>query len=230
MSAAIKVVDLTGGLEPAIWRYESVFPAFTSEAVTSVEEHGFEVRRVSLGTHMGTHTDALGHLVARGPMIDAMPLESYVAPATVLRAGPSEPLQPITADALAAAGPAPQGGDAALIWTGWASHWNQPDYASSHPFLTADAAQWLIDHGVRVVGMDTAGLMDPRIDLAPGQRDEAIVDLMFMEAGISYVAALVNVDAIREARPLFVAMPLKLVGLDGAPVRAVAIEGLALAI
>ena len=223
----MKVVDLTGGLEPAIWRYEDVFPAFSSEAVTSVEEHGFEVRRVSLGTHMGTHTDALGHLVAGGPMIDAMPLESYVAWATVLRPGPCQPLQAVTADALAAAGPTPRKGDAALIWTGWASRWNQPDYASSHPFLTADAAQWLIDRGVRVVGMDTAGLMDPRIDLTPSSAtEEPIVDRMLMDAGIAYIAALVNVDAITADRPLFVAMPLKLVGLDGAPVRAVAIEGL----
>jgi kynurenine formamidase len=156
-----------------------------------------------------------------------MPLEAYVAWATVLRPGPCAPLTAITAATLAGSGPEPRAGDAVLIWTDWATHWNEPDYASQHPFLTADAAEWLVARGVRCVGMDTAGLMDPRIDLRPGHAEDVpIVDRILMEAGITYVAALVNVNAIEAGRPLFVAVPLKLVGLDGAPVRAVAIEGI----
>ena len=210
-----------------MWRYDDSFPAFSSEPVTSLEEHGYLVRRVMIGTHMGTHTDALGHLVPGGPMIDAMPLESYVGRATIVRIDGATPLQQIDATALVAAGSELVRGDVVLVQTGWSSHWNEPDFASNHPFLTADAAAWLVEKGAKCVGMDTPGLMDPRIDLAPSERGgAAIVDQALLEAGIPYIAGLVNLAAIREAHPLFAAVPLKLAGLDGAPVRAIAIEGL----
>lgn len=225
----MRVVDLTGALEPGVWRYGPEFPAFTSEPVTSLEADGFAVQRITMSTHMGTHTDAPGHLVSGGPMIDAVPLESYVGWASVLRVGPCDPLQPIDAGALAATGNRPKPGDAILIETGWAKRWNAAEYASNHPFLTSDAAEWLLAFRPRCIAMDTAGVMDPRIDLTPaGGSSDAIVDQILLEAGVMYVAGLVNVESIRSPRPLFVAMPLKLAGLDGAPVRAIAIEELAI--
>ena len=227
----MRVVDLSGPLEPGIWRYDASFPEFTSEPVTSIEGHGYVVRRVTIGTHMGTHTDALGHLVSGGPMIDSMPLESYVGWASVLRVGASEPLRPIDADVLGATGVEPLPGDVILIETGWSRQWNLPDFPTTHPYLTMDAARWLVDRQPRCVGMDTPGLMDPRIELSPGaNRPIEIVDQTFLEAGVCYVAGLVNLDSIVDPRPLFVAVPLKLAGLDGAPVRAVAVEGLGMRI
>jgi kynurenine formamidase len=225
----LNVIDLTGPLEPGIWRYDDVFPEFSSEPATTVEEHGFEVRRVTLGTHMGTHTDALGHLVAGGPMIDAMALESYVGWATVIRLDPSDPLRTIGREALEAAGTRPRDGDVVLIGTGWGRRWNEPAYVTSHPFLTIEGARWLLDHRPRCIAMDTPGLMDPRIDLTPGRSAGVpIVDRELLEAGVPYIAGLVNVEAISSTRPLFIAVPLKLAGLDGAPVRAIAVEGLSM--
>ena len=81
----MQVVDLTGPLERGTWRYDESFPAFNAETVTSLSGDGFAVQRVTLSTHMGTHTDAPGHLIADGPMIDAFALESFVGWATVLR-------------------------------------------------------------------------------------------------------------------------------------------------
>jgi kynurenine formamidase len=224
----VRVIDLTGPLEPGIWRYDDAFPAFASEPATSIEEHGFVVQRVTIGTHMGTHTDALGHLVADGPMIEGMALESYVGRVSHFRFRDLGPLAPITAGALSAAGVRPASGDVVLIETGWGRKWNEPDFVTSHPFITLDGAAWLIEHGAKCVGMDTPGLMDPRIDLGPNAAVDSatVVDRVLLEARICYVAGLVNLEALTETRPLFVAVPLKLTGLDGAPVRAIAIEGL----
>ena len=160
-------------------------------------------------------------------MIDAMPLESYVGRATVLNVGGAGPLKPVDAAAVARAGSELARGDIALVRTDWSRRWNEPGFAANHPFLTPDAAAWLIERGVKCVGMDTPGLMDPRIDLAPGARgDGSIVNQALLEAGVPYIAGLVNLAAIWEPHPVFVAVPLKLAGLDGAPVRAIAIEGL----
>ena len=224
----MRIVDLTGPLEPGVWRYDDVFPEFASEPATTLEEHGFVVQRVTIGTHMGTHTDALGHLVTGGPMIDGMALESYVGWASLFRLADLPPLQPITAETLSATGMQPEAGDVALIETGWGRRWNGPDFVTSHPFLTVDGAEWLIQRGLKCVGMDTPGLMDPRIDLGPDAAADpaTIVDRLLLEAGICYVAGLVNLAALEDPRPLFAAVPLKLAGLDGAPVRAIAVEGL----
>jgi kynurenine formamidase len=223
----MRVVDLTGPMSPAMWRYDQSFPAFATEPATSVEGEGFAVQRVTISTHMGTHTDAPGHLIPDGTMIDALPLESFVGWAKVLRVGPCGPLEEIEGARLEAAGRDLGAGDVALIETGWGSRWTSPGYELDHPFLTVSAGEWLIARGVRLVGMDTPGLMDPRIDLSPGSGDQSpVVDRMLLEAGTPYVAALRNLEAIRADRALFVGMPLNLVGLDGAPMRAVVIEGM----
>lgn len=225
----MRVVDLTGPLSPGMWRYDETFPAFAAEAATSLDQEGFAVQRITVSTHMGTHTDAPGHLIPGGGMIDELPLEAFVGWAAVLRVGPCPELDAIDAARLERAGSHLRDGDVALVETGWGSRWTQPGYERNHPFLTEDAAAWLIKRRVRLVAMDTAGLMDPRIDLQPGADDDSpVVDRTLLEAGIPYIAALCNLDSIRVDRPLFVGMPLKLAGMDGAPVRAIAIEGLPL--
>ncbi len=225
---AWKVIDLTGPFERGIWRYEELFPPFEATAVTSLEEHGFQVHRFSMGTHQGTHTDAPAHLIAGGTTLDGIPLDSFIGRGTVLDVTAAASLTPITAGTLAAAG-APGRGDVAVIRTDWSARWSSPDYPTSHPFLTVDAARWLVERGVRCVAMDTAGLMDPRIDLTPGKRaDSEVVDEVLLRAGIPYVVGITNLAALDNERFLFVALPMKLAGMDGAPVRAVAITRLGL--
>ena len=219
-----EVVDLTGPLEAGMWRYDDVFPAFSSEPVTSFDEDGFVVRRVTISTHMGTHTDSLGHLAPDEPMLDAIPLSRYIGSARVVDVS-VEALTAIDAAMLKPAAVGLTDGDIALIRTGWDTHWHDREYTTSHPYLTLDAARWLIACGVKCVGMDTPGLMDPRIDLAPARRVERdVVDEVLLRAGVCYVAGLVNLAAVHTERVWFVALPLKLAGLDGAPVRAIAMR------
>jgi kynurenine formamidase len=214
-------------MAPDMWRYDASFPAFSAEPATSFDAQGFAVQRLTLSTHMGTHTDAPGHLIPGGAMIEAIPLEAFVGWARVLRVGPCQHLDAVDAARLAAAGGDLRAGEVALIETGWGPRWVEPGYERDHPYLTPDAAEWLIGRQVRLVGMDTAGLMDPRIDLGPAAGGASpVVDRMLLEAGIPYVAALHNLEALSSELPLFVGMPLKLVGQDGAPMRAVAIEDL----
>jgi arylformamidase len=223
-----RVIDLTGPFEPGLWRYDEIFPGFDAIAVTTVQEHGYQMHRVRLGTHLGTHTDAPSHLFPGGASLDAFALDSFIGPGAMLDVTPAEPLTPITADVLAAAG-TPARGDVAVVRTDWSARWHAPEYPASHPFLTVDAARWLVGCGVRCVAMDTAGLMDPRIDLTPGERSEPeVVDEILLRAGIPYVVGVTGLAAVGDERFLFVALPMKLAGMDGAPVRAAAITGLGL--
>ena len=54
------------------------------------------------------------------------------------------------------------GGKAVLVHTGWDRHWRTDRYGDGHPFLTAAAADWLIEHGAALVGIDSNNIDDTR--------------------------------------------------------------------
>src|SRR5690606_42037558 len=53
-------------------------------------------------------------------------------------------------------------GRAVLVHTGWDAHWATPGYADGHPYLTGDAAAYLRDCGVALVGIDSMNIDDTR--------------------------------------------------------------------
>ena len=52
-------------------------------------------------------------------------------------------------------------GKAVLVRTGWDAHWRTDQYFEGHPFLTKDAAEYLVESGVRLVGIDSLNIDDP---------------------------------------------------------------------
>jgi kynurenine formamidase len=219
-----RLVDLSCPIDRSTWRYGPEFPGFSSRRVTTLERDGFEIRRLSLPTHLGTHTDALGHLRPGGWGIGDVPISRYVGWARVVRLRDIGALEAIDAVRLSDAGTTIEPGEIALIATGWDRMLPDKDYPRVHPFLTLDAARWLIDGGVTLVAADLPGLMDPRIDLAPRRRPSHTVDDSLLEAGIPYVVGLINLVQLRSDRVWFSAPPLRLEGLDGSPVRAIAVD------
>jgi kynurenine formamidase len=219
-----RVVDLTCPVDRSIWRYGDEFPGFSSRRVTTLERDGFEIRRLSLPTHLGTHTDALAHLRAGGWTIGEVPITTYMGWATIVRIPGVRPLEPLGAARLREAGADLRPGEIALIATGWDRMLADRRYPQTHPYLTLDAARWLIELGVSLVAADLPGLMDPRIDLAPRLRPSETVDDSLLDARIPYVVGLINLGELRSDRVWFSGLPLRVEGLDGAPVRAIAID------
>lgn len=137
------------------------FPGVTIERGSFHALHGTLTQRFSTTMHASTHINAPLHLVAGGDPIAAVPLERFFGPAVVLRLdlpkwGVIEP------EHLAAASPEIRSGDIVLINTGWHRRYadNQAYYADA-PGLGEAAARWLVDKGVRLVGMDTAAIDHP---------------------------------------------------------------------
>ncbi|MGK5627233.1 cyclase family protein [Streptomyces sp. URMC 123] len=125
---------------------------------------------VTLTTHTGTHMDAPLHY---GPLsggraaksIDQVPLEWCHGPGVRLdvRAVPAG--EAITVDhvraALAAARHEPAPGDIVLLWTGADALWGTPRYLTSYPGLSGEATAYLVERGVKVIGIDAWGLDRP---------------------------------------------------------------------
>jgi kynurenine formamidase len=125
---------------------------------------------VTLTTHTGTHMDAPLHYGptsggAPAKSIDAVPLEWCYGPGVRLDVRHVPPGEAITVahltDALAAAEHELSAGDIVLLWTGADRLWTTPEYLTSYPGLSGEGTAFLVERGVRVIGIDAWGLDRP---------------------------------------------------------------------
>jgi kynurenine formamidase len=107
-------------------------------------------------------------------------------------------------------------GKAVLVETGWSRHWNTPLYFEGHPFLTEDAARFLADAGVGLVGIDSYNIDDVHDLRRP-------VHSILLKREIPIVEHMTNLAAVPGASFKFFAVPVKVKGFGTFPVRAFAI-------
>ena len=182
-----RLVDLTQPLSPET----PVLPGdqpLTVTRRTTHDGHGYAILSLGLGTHAGTHLDAPFHMLPDGPHAGGHPglavrragRDPRRAPASRTRPSDGPTSWPPTGPRRAAATPPPTpaptdsaGCRLCLLRTGWDSHFGDPDMVH-HPYLTPDAADWLLESGVELVGTDApsldpvAGRAVPRARTAPG--------------------------------------------------------------
>ncbi|GAA4233581.1 hypothetical protein GCM10022254_36350 [Actinomadura meridiana] len=120
----------------------------------------------TLSVHAGSHMDAPFHY---GPLcegrdalrIDQIPLDWCVGNGVLLRLTHKKACEEISAEDVAAEldriGHVPRQGDIVLIQTGSDELWPGPRYFGAHPGMSVGAVRHLTDHGVKVIGIDTAG-------------------------------------------------------------------------
>ena len=188
------ILDLTRPLAPgmAVWPGD---PPLAIQPVTAVAD-GAAVSRLCLGTHTGTHVDAPAHLFAGGTGVDQLPIEALIGPAWVADAPAGRPAT--AADLQAIIPPGCQ----RLLLRGAAG-------------LTADGAQWLVAHGLRLVGTDADSVDAVESEDLPAHRALLAAGVVIVE-GLALSAAPVGPCEL-------LCLPLRLVGADGAPARAVMI-------
>jgi arylformamidase len=165
-------------------------------------------------THIGTHVDAARHFVPDGPTIDQYPFERFVGDGVVwdMRGIKAEA---ITAEQLKKARPEIKKGDIVLIYTGWAEKYGTDSY-HVHPYLREDAARWIVEKKVNIIGFDTLTL-----DLPVPLRKEGFdfpVHRILLGNDVLVIEHLgPNLARVAGKRLIIGAFPLKIVGADGAP-------------
>lgn len=208
MSAA-RIVDLSQPLGDGT----PVFPGDGPVRVTVLEQGSVNLSRIDFSVHTGTHMDAPFHFFSGAESIDRVPLDRCMGPARLLDLRGIAAGAEIRREHLATHPDAPLGAHAVILHTGWSKQWGGPRYFSGHPCLAADAAQFLVDCAVQLVGVDM-----PSVDRAPYPAHQIL-----LRAGVPIVENLTNLDAIGADLFRILVLPLKLAGRDGSPVRAVAI-------
>jgi len=202
------LIDLTQTLREDSLSYPGDVPAFTVERLDIGSPVATVSRFTRFDPHAGTHMDAPLHFAPDGPDLAALPLR--VCPATVI--GIEGGL--IEADSI----PADCADRAVLFSTGWERHAGTAAYYRGFPSITQKAARLLVERRVGLVGLDS-----PSVD---GVDDHPAYPAheTLCGAGVPIVEGLVNLAAVRDAdgEVWFAAFPLKIAGLEGSPVRAVA--------
>ncbi|WP_427175275.1 cyclase family protein [Arthrobacter sp. 92] len=172
---------------------------------------GFAANVLVMSDHCGTHLDAPSHFIRDGAGVDEISVANLVLPAVVLDLSECQGRLVQTQDleaAVAALGTPPRAGEAVLL--------NTRHSDGTGRGLDRGAAEWLVATGVVAVGTDHMGIDDP------GTRDSA-AHMVLLGAGIPIVENLTDVETIRGRRFLFIALPLRIEGGTGSPVRAVAV-------
>ncbi|WP_189186607.1 cyclase family protein [Streptomyces albiflavescens] len=196
-------------------------PQVEVDRALRVAEHGVNVLRLHMGSQSGTHVDAPYHVDEAWPRLDDLPLERFAGPAVVADVRGLPARAPITPDllgpALARVRLAP--GAILLLATGWSAYWGTDHYLA-HPWLTPEAAQAVVNAGVRTVGVDALSV-DPT-----GGADLPAHRILCGTEGV-IAENLTRLDQVAAAQasgsPVEVFLfPLHLPGADGAPVRATA--------
>jgi kynurenine formamidase len=137
------------------------YPDIQIRRVVSHASHGVMSQRIVTVMHHGTHVNAPIHLVQGGAGVGALGIDRFFGSGVVLEIekGEWELVEP--AD-LEAAGIEVFRGDIVIVNTGWHSRYaDSQEYFGEGPGLSKAAADWLIERGVKLVGVDTASVDHP---------------------------------------------------------------------
>lgn len=216
----VRVVDLSHPVTSETQVYPGD-PVPHLEQHSTIARDGFNLMSVSMGSQSGTHVDAPFHFDDEGKRIDELALNLFVGPAVVLDCGDLEGRQEITIASLGDKLSAVQRGDIVLFKTRWSQFYGTDEYFNN-PYLNADLVEHLLGLGVLTFGLDAIN-----IDETPDDDHEGVgfpAHHLIAKAGGVICENLTNLEAIDFDRPIVSIMPMKFIGIDGAPVRAVAMQ------
>jgi arylformamidase len=210
-------VDLSHTIEDGLVTYKGL-PApiicdyLSREDSKKFYEEGtqFQIGKIEMVSNTGTYIDCPFHRYENGKDLSEVELERFVdIPGKVIRTPYKESLE-VGIDLLRNHEIRNR---AVLIHTGWDENWNTPRYYENHPYLTKEAAEYLRDCEVKLVGIDSHNIDNTRTKSRP-------VHTTLLGAEILIVEHLCNLNAVPDDGFVFSAVPPKFKSVGTFPVRA----------
>ena len=219
-----RVVDLSAPLVPGQnahpwFRYETQFEQIVTDP-GSVPPSGrwYVVTQINLSGHAGTHVEAPLHALAGGLSVGALAVERFFGEALILDLHDvvwSQPFDQARMVRAAQQAGGVQAGDIVFLHFDWAGRATPGAYP---PYPTPEALAWLLEQGIKLLGIDSPGLELPD--------NKALVNhRLLFERGIPLIESLVNLAELRVPRVYVFAQPLPVQGSDAIPLRVLAFEG-----
>ncbi|CAL2082446.1 Cyclase [Tenacibaculum sp. 190524A02b] len=226
-----EIIDLSQDIFEGMPVYNGLPQVKMSVHNTHEEWNGIEnpttntpsVYKLELGEHTGTHVDALNHMAAehKGKSIDTMPLSMFYTEGICLDFSNKGLRELITSneikETLAKTGLQIKKGDTVLLYTNhYRKHFNTENWKNG-PGITAECARWLGEQKIAAFGVET---MSPGVPKISNKEVHHICG----ELGFTHYENMINLhELIGRGRFQFIALPLKIRGGTGSPVRAIAV-------
>lgn len=204
------LIDITVPLRDGMVHYAGNPEIRITLAQSLAKGASANITRLDLGAHSATHVDAPLHFLEDGDAADSLPLEAMIGPAEIVD-GTAIEEGPIDEAALRGL-EIPEGTERLLLKTRNSRLWASEEFTRDFVRLDGSGARYVIELGVRLVGIDYLSIGD-----ADAHRE-------LLSRGVVALEGL-NLGEVEPGRYELVCLPLKIVGSDGAPARVVLIRG-----
>lgn len=211
--ATHKIYDISLPISESLAVWPGDLPVDIRQSSHLAKGDNATVSVLTLGAHVGTHVDAPMHFIPNGAGVDTMDLNVLVGSAIVVQALTVDSLTAETLESL----PIPPGIERVLFHTRNSEYWTKgySTFNKGYVAVTEDGARWLVSRGIRLVGIDYLSVA-PFGNEAPSHRE-------LLKAGVVIVEGL-DLRGIRPGSYQLVCLPLRIVGIEGAPARALLID------
>ena len=215
-----RIVDLSHVIEHGMTTYPGLpgpricdFWERAGTAANYDDGSTFHIGRIDMVANTGTYVDSPFHRYAEGKDLADLPLCSLAdLPGVVVR----QPWATDIAVDVAAFEGLDVAGKAVLVHTGWDRHWRTDRYGDAHSFLTAAAADWLVENAAALVGIDSNNIDDTRLRARP-------VHTALLAADMPICEHMTNLGSLPDQGFRFSAVPPKICAMGSFPVRAYAV-------
>ncbi|MGY6662982.1 MAG: arylformamidase [Glycocaulis sp.] len=207
-----RIIDISPAIRPGLPVWPGDTPVQFERTWDMGQGSPVNVSKLTISTHTGAHADAPLHYDAKGEDAAAMALDVFIGPCVVVHC--LEAGRQVSADMLAARLDAVCGDDVparVLIRT-----WRQAprdEWESEFTAISPDAIDYLSSRGVALIGVDTPSVDPETSKTMDAHKRVAAHDMRILEGLV--------LDDVAEGRYELIALPLKLAGVDAAPVRAI---------
>jgi len=204
-----KFIDISVPLHNGMVHWPGDAPFNRTQTLHIAKGDECNLSQISSSAHVGTHMDAPRHFLKDGHGIETMPVDATIGPARVIaihdpdliRIAELEPYQL-------------KRGERVLFKTRNSSHvWKTSEFQKKFVHIPQDTARYLGKCGVQTVGVDY-------LSVGGFETDSAETHQALLEAGIWIIEGL-NLENVEPGNYELICLPLKLVGSDGAPARAI---------
>jgi arylformamidase len=204
------IYDVTVPISNAIpvWPGDPPVQLSRKSHVSRDNTHTVRLTTIEMGSHTGTHMDAPFHMIDGGKRLGDFPLDILIGKATVVEIPPARSIGRAQLQGFDWTGV-----ERILLKTENSNHWNDGKFYEEFVYLEPDGAEFLVERGVRLVGIDYLSVDKFQSASHPSH-------FVLLQKNILIIEGL-NLNAVPPGNYTLFALPLNLHDADGAPTRVV---------
>ena len=204
------IIDITVPLTTEMPTWPGCKGIRITQTMRMDEGDSYNVSRLDCNLHTGTHVDAPSHFLQNGITVEKLPLDVLVGPSYVAHLPDAADITAVNLTDLNL----PSGIERLLLHTRNSELWETKvtEFRKDFVALTHDAAQWIVDKGIRLIGVDYLSVQR--------YRDNARTHQILLGADTIALEGL-NLSNVKSGFYELICLPLRLVGAEASPVRAI---------